>query len=86
MENSGTGREVEVKRDAKETIVASNGRLYNKATGGSREGCDIGSVQSAIKDDTLCSHYGRNIGRRSSKIVLRQHVEAARAARKRSVG
>jgi len=73
-------------QDAGETMVASNGRFYNKVTGSSREGHDIDSVRSAIKDDTLCSHYGRNISGRSSKTVLRQCVEATQAARKHGVG
>ena len=70
-QDGGVGKEAEVKRSTEETMVIFNSRFYNEITGSSGKGCDIGSVRSAIKDDTLCSHYGRNISGRISKIILR---------------
>ena len=55
--NRGVGREVEAEQDAGETMDASNSRLYYEATGSSRKGCNIGSMQLTVKDDTLCSHH-----------------------------
>jgi len=36
--------ELAVKQGTEETMVASNSRFYNEATGSGREECDIGSM------------------------------------------
>ena len=65
---------------------ASDSELYYKVTGSSREGCNISSMQPAIKDDLLCSHNRRNISGGISEVVARQCIETTWVAKEYSIG
>ena len=74
-QDRGTSGEIEIKQGAKETLDISDSRLYYKVTSSNRKGCNISSVQPAIKDDTLCSYNRRNVSRGISKVVPGQCIE-----------